>query len=213
MKKNEPKALLVTRILMVLIGNLFIGVGVAAFKFACLGNDPFDGMNMALSDLTGIYYPLLQIIVNVCFFVIQIIWGRKLIGFGTVINALLLGYVVDFSYKIMTSIWALPGNLVIKILIMLLGLILTGFGLSLYQTSDMGVAPYDALALIMDKKIKKLPYFWCRIICDASCALVCFLAGGVMGPGIIVSAFGFGPVISFFNRFVSVPLIKKHQTA
>ena len=194
---------------MCIAGNLFIGAGVAAFKFSLLGNDPFDGMNMALSDLTGLYYPLLQIAVNICFFVIQILLGRDLIGLGTIINAIFLGYIVDFCGKLLNLFATTPDSMILRILIMLAGLIATGLGLSLYQTSDLGVAPYDALAIIMDRKIKKLPYFFCRIICDAGCALVCFLAGGIIGLGTLASAFGFGPVISFFNKKISSKLIRQ----
>jgi hypothetical protein len=31
---------------------------------------------------------------------------------------------------------------------------------------------------------------------------------GFIGPGTLLSAFGFGPVIAFFNRTVSEPLLK-----
>lgn len=207
--KNIPTNERAVRIGMCIFGNLFIGAGVAAFKFSLLGNDPFDGMNMALSDLFHIYYPLLQVIVNICFFLIQIALGRDLIGLGTVINAVFLGFIVDFCAKIMNLVADTPGSMVLRILIMLIGLILTGLGLSLYQSSDLGVAPYDALAIIMDRKIKKLPYFFARIICDAGCAAVCFFAGGIIGLGTIASAFGFGPVISFFNKTLSDKLLKK----
>ncbi len=207
--KNIPARERALRIAMCIFGNLFIGAGVAAFKFSLLGNDPFDGMNMALSDLLHIYYPLLQIMVNICFFVIQILLGRDLIGLGTIINAVFLGYIVDFCARGLDLIADTPESMALRIAIMLMGLILTGLGLSLYQTSDLGVAPYDALAIIMDRKIKKLPYFFARIICDAGCAAVCFFAGGIIGLGTIASAFGFGPVISFFNKTVSNKLLKK----
>lgn len=32
---------------------------------------------------------------------------------------------------------------------------------------------------------------------------------GLIGPGTLLSAFGFGPVIAFFNRNVSEPLLKE----
>ena len=76
------------------------------------------------------------------------------------------------------------------------------FGLSMYQTADLGVSPYDSMALILDRRLPRVPYFWCRIFTDGLCALVCYLAGGIVGLGTLVTAFGFGPVIAFFNRFV-----------
>lgn len=196
------------RICMSLAGNLLVGVGVAIFKVAALGNDPYNGMNMALSELLSLPYPTLQILVNILFFAIQLLAARELIGFGTVVNIFLIGYIVNFTYGLLIQILGSPGSFALQLIAMVIGMLICSLGLSLYQCSEMGTAPYDALALILDRKLPKLPYFWCRILCDGSCALICFLAGGIVGLGTLVSAFGFGPVIAFFNKTVSEPLCK-----
>ena len=198
------------RIAMSLAGNLLVGIGVAIFKFSALGNDPFNGMNMALADLFQVPYPTLQIMVNILFFAIQLLAARELIGFGTVVNIFLIGYIVNFTYGLLVRSLGSPGSFAVQIAAMVTGMLICSLGLSLYQCSEMGTAPYDALALILDRKLKKLPYFWCRILCDGSCALVCFLAGGIVGLGTLVSAFGFGPVIAFFNRTVSEPMARNY---
>ena len=41
-------------VIVMLIGNVILGLGIAIFKLSGLGNDPFSGMVMALSDRTGI---------------------------------------------------------------------------------------------------------------------------------------------------------------
>ncbi len=192
----------------VIIGNIFVGLGVGVFKLSMMGNDPFDGMNMALADVTGIYYPVLQIMVNLLLFVVQLIWGRKLIGFGTVINAFFLGYIATFFYNLLFGIVGKPQSFVLRLFIVFMGVLAISLGLSLYQTADLGVAPYDALALIIHEKAPKIQYFWARIMCDAACALICFLAGGIVGIGTLVSAFGFGPFIQFFNGAVSEKVLK-----
>jgi uncharacterized membrane protein YczE len=48
-------------------------------------------------------------------------------------------------------------------------------------------------------------------MCDACCALICFLAGGIVGIGTLVSAFGFGPFIQFFNKTVSEKILDSKQ--
>lgn len=197
------------RILFVLLGNIFLGFGVAVFKLAGLGNDPFDGMNMALADFFGMYYPLLQVLVNIGFFVIQIIWGRRLIGFGTIVNAFGLGYIVAFWINVLGKFMSTPSLLILQLIMVVVGVLFCSLGLSMYQQADMGVAPYDALSIIMDEKIRKLPYFWARMITDAGCALVCFLAGGLVGLGTIISAFCLGPVIHFFDLHVSKPVLER----
>lgn len=64
-----------------------------------------------------------------------------------------------------------------------LGTLFTGFGCSLYQTPNVGTAPYDSLSIIIHKKFPQISYFWERIFTDAVCALICFLAGGIVGLG------------------------------
>lgn len=199
------------RIGMSLAGNLLVGIGVAVFKLSAMGNDPFNGMNMALSELTGIAYPTLQILVNLLLFAVQLLFARELIGFGTVVNIFLIGYIVKVTYALLDRLFGAPELFALQFAVMLIGMMICSLGLSLYQCSAMGTAPYDALALILDKRLKRLPYFWCRILCDGSCALICLFSGGIVGLGTLLSAFGFGPVIAFFNKKVSRPLLQSEQ--
>ena len=82
----------------------------------------------------------------------------------------------------------------------------------MYQLPDVGVSPYDSLSLIMAKRIKRMPYFWCRMITDGVCALICFVTGGLVGIGTLVAAFGFGPFIQFFNIHFTEKLLKTSET-
>ncbi len=210
LKKYFADAGMKRTLIGVIIGNIFVGLGVGIFKLSMMGNDPFDGMNMALAEVTGIYYPVLQIIVNLLLFVIQILFGRRLIGFGTVINAFFLGYIATFFYNLLFGIVGEPQGFVLRLFIVFMGVLAISLGLSLYQTADLGVAPYDALALIINERFPKIQYFLARIMCDAICALICFLAGGIVGIGTLVSAFGFGPFIQFFNRTISEKMLVKN---
>jgi uncharacterized membrane protein YczE len=196
------------RILASLAGNILVGLGIAIFKFAALGNDPYTGMNMALAETLGIPFPTLQLGVNLLFFLLQLVFARQLIGFGTLFNALFIGSLVDFFYRVMAGTIGGPGTFPVQLLVMLIGMVICSFGLSLYQCSDLGVSPYDAASLILDKKLARIPYFWCRIFTDGVYALICFAAGGIVGVGTLVTAFGFGPFIAAFNRVVS-PMIGK----
>jgi uncharacterized membrane protein YczE len=156
------------RFLVMVLGNIFLGMGVSIFKFAGLGNDPFSGMVMALADAVGVQYANLLVFLNV-------------------------------FYNLWLRMFALPQMLGLQIVIMLIGTVVTGFGVSMYQTPNVGISPYDSLSIIMTKRIPKISYFWNRIFTDAVCALICFLTGGIVGLGTLVSALGLGPVIDFFN--------------
>lgn len=196
------------RFVVMIIGNIFLSMGVSLFKFAGLGNDPYSGMVMALSDVAGIPFANFLILANIAVFTLEIVFGREFIGAGTIINALFVGYMITFFYNLFCRIFTTPENLMVQLITVLIGTIVTGLGVSLYQTPNVGASPYDSLSLIMAKRIPKISYFWHRICTDAICVIVCFLTGGIVGLGTLISAFGFGPVIDFFNIHLTRKLFK-----
>ncbi|MGN1144901.1 MAG: YitT family protein [Acetatifactor sp.] len=213
MLKNYFQRVGVKRILMTVVGNIFIGLGIGIFKLSGLGNDPFTGMNMSLAACVGLEYAHFQVIFNLCLFVVQWFLGKEFIGVGTIVNACFLGYIVTFFYNVLYGLLGVPHILWLQVLVVCIGVVICSFGLSLYQTSDVGVAPYDSLSLITRKHLPRIPYFWHRILDDGIAALVCYLAGGIVGLGTLVSAFGLGPFIHFFNEHFSKKLLisKKNE--
>ena len=86
-------------------------------------------------------------------------------------------------------------------------------GVSLYQSSELGASPYDSLALILDDRFPKIPYFWCRIAVDGTSTLLAWLLGGVVGWGTLACALGLGPFVHFFNQHVSEPFCRVEKSA
>jgi len=191
------------RLAVMVLGNIFLGIGIGIFKLSGMGNDPFSGMVMALSEVAGIDYPVFLIIFNLFIFAAEFIFGRHFIGAGTIVNACLLGYVATFFYDLWQHLFGIPELLWQRLIVVCAGVIVTSFGVALYQTPDAGIAPYDSLSLIMTERWPRIPYFWHRISNDAVAALVCWLAGGIIGPGTLLSAFGLGPFVHFFTEHVA----------
>ena len=102
-----------------------------------------------------------------------------------------------------------PGGFGIRLLLVCIGVVVISFGVSMYQTADAGVAPWDSLSLILTKRVPKISYFWHRIFTDVLAVIVSMIAGGVVGIGTAVCALGLGPVVHFFNRTVSEKLVEK----
>ncbi len=198
------------RVVMMAVGNVFLALGVALFKLSLLGNAAFDGMVMALAALVGIPYAWFLVALNLALFVVELTLGRHFIGIGTLFNSFLNGFIVTFFSWLLPDV---PDALWLRLCVMLVGVVVTSLGLSLYQTSDAGLAPYDSLSLILNERLPKIPYFWCRMATDGFCALVCFLAGGIVGVGTLTAAFCLGPIIHFFNRTVSEKLVKSTASA
>lgn len=193
-----------------LTGNIILGLGVAIFKFSGLGNDPFSAMMMAIADLTPLDYASLAALLNTLFFLIEFIFGKYFIGIGTLVNWVFLGYFATFFYNMMQIVFTNPKNFITQLVYLLIGVIVLSFGISLYQSSDSGIAPFDSLSLIMDKHLP-LPYFWCRLITDVFCAFICFMAGGLLGIGTLICALCLGPFVHFFNHRITYKLMG-HKT-
>lgn len=202
------KSVGIKRIVAMFIGNIILGLGIAIFKYAGMGNDPFSAMVMAAANKASVPYPRFLIFLNIFIFILEFVFGKKYIGAGTLVNAVLLGYFVDFFYDFcLVPIHEPPVVFITMLPVMLLGVCVTGLGVSFYQTSDCGISPFDSLAIIMTERFKKIPYFFNRVFTDACCALVCFLCGGLLGLGTLVCAFGLGPVVHFFNSHLSEKVI------
>ena len=77
----------------------------------------------------------------------------------------------------------------------------------IYQTADLGIAPYDYLSLGL-RDYTPCPYFGCRIFTDALSALLCWLLGGLVGLGTLICAFCLGPFIQFFDRTFSQKVLQ-----
>lgn len=207
------KSLTIRRIVWMVVGNIILSVGVLILKWSGLGNDPYTGMVMSLAgNVFQLSYGVFLIIINCFVFLIQILFGRKYIGPGTFVNWFLIGLLVDlYEFLIGFTGWDASrllnlfgdgGVWPVRIGLAIIGIVVISFACSTYQTADAGIAPYDALSLIISEKTK-IPYFWCRMTTDGICALVCFLTGGIVGVGMLMCAFGLGPIISFFNRHFS----------
>ena len=178
------------RILGMVVGVIIIGLGIALFKQSHLGNDSISALNMRLAELLGISLGAMNIGINVLFFVVEFWFGRKYIGLGTFVNGLGMGYIVTAFYDPIAAAFgpAETLGLPVQLLWMAVAVPVTALGVSLYQTADLGVAPYDYLSLGL-RDHTPFPYFGCRVFTDALCALLCWLLGGLVGLGTLLCAF------------------------
>ena len=196
----KEKNILIRRYLGMTAGVFILSIGIAMFKVSHLGNDPMTALNISLADIFGISLGQQNLIANTVFLLLQIAFGRKYIGAGTFVNGVLIGYVVSFFYDIFTQNfgYAEEKGLIVQLVWVCIAVVVTSLGVSLYQTADLGVAPYDYLSLGLRDKTKK-HYFACRMFTDGASALATFLTGGLVGIGTLISALCLGPIIHFFD--------------
>lgn len=192
------------RIIMTIFGVLIAGFSAGMFNFSNFGMDAFLVFSHGIWKHTPIGFGTFYTILNLIMLVFIFILDRHKIGLGTVINIFLLGYVVEFSSLFFNTLISEP-TVAVRVIFLIVGIIMLCFGSSLYYTADLGVSTYDAVALILsDRKVARFQY--CKMAADLICTSIGFILGATVGIGTLTAAFFMGPIISFFNNLVSIPL-------
>lgn len=195
------------RVFMSFIGVIVSGIAVGLFRNARFGTDPFQVFVNGISNkVTFIDFGTLYMIINLLMLVIIFFLNKKHIGISTFINIFLLGYVVDFSDKVVAGIVGAEPSMAVRIVLMLMAVVILCFASAMYFTASLGVSTYDAVALILEeRKLGKFKYL--RIGTDCVCVAIGFALGAIVGVGTLVTAFFMGPLIDFFNVHVARPFL------
>ena len=194
------------KILICFIAVFGMGFFLSFLMLCNLGTDPCSFMNKAVSLKMGILFGTWQLAMNAIMLIIVIFWDRSSLGFGTIFNMVLVGYYVDFF----DWIWGkcIPAHFFTdpqtRWAIFLVALLCFIISAAFYINSDMGVAPYDALPMIITEKITnrfpKIPKMLIRMVWDFSAILVGTLVGGKPIIGIVLMAIFLGPAISLIGK-------------
>lgn len=190
------------RFIVMMAGLLVMSFGVTLFKFSLTGNDPCNAFFLAFSQLTGINYSVTGLGLNVFLFVFEILLYRKHIGIGTFANWFCVAPVADLMMRTLSPLFPDAVSFEVKLVYLAVGIVVLSLSVSMYQSADLGIAPYDSIALILEERTK-LPYFFARILIDALFSLIAFLCGGLIGLGTLVCVLGLGPIIAFFDKHVT----------
>lgn len=201
------------RFTYMLLGVVLLGIGVTCLRLSGFGTDPFACMVFGLSNHLPISYGTLQVMINTVLFIPVIILYPKSFGIGAFVNMVGLGYIVELCLFLCglcsITVEGLQAMMVVRMLLLLAGICIMCFGIALYMESNLGIAPYDMIAqLIEDKTHKKVPFKWGRISTDMFCILVGFALGGTVGIATIVVGFFTGPVVSSFRDFVKTKMLQ-----
>jgi len=192
------------RIIITITGISILSVGLTFMRYAVLGVDPIVCLNIGIAKQLGISFGLWQLIFCVVLTFCMFIFDKSKIGFGTI-------YVLVVGYKSDVLLWLLEKipvfemfSIQTRIISFAAGLIILYFGAAAYIEANLGLSPYDSIAIIISEKIKKLNWFrWIRVGTDALCVLGGFLLKSDIGIGTLITVLIGGPLIAFFRKHIS----------
>ena len=190
--------------LMSLIGISLISFGTALSQTMNMGLDPFTAINTGASELLGFTLGNYQLFVNAAILAIILFFDRKIIGWGTIFNLVLVGYMIEFFISMLESfIDPTQFAFIVQLLITVVAILIFTFGVALYMDADLGVSPYDAIAPVITDRVSA-SYKTVRMIQDIVVVITAWILGGPVGVSTFITGFLAGPLIDFFsNRFTS----------
>lgn len=196
-KKNFKK-----RFVVVILAVIIMGFALSWLVRVDLGIDPYTSMNLAISDKLDISLGNWQALLNTVMFLAVIAFGREYIGFGTLANMFLVGYALDFFSWLWDML--LPADafdsMLVRILVLIPALAVFVLSAAVYMDVELGTAPYDAIPIMISKRLKKVPFSIVRMTFDTSVIILGLCFGAKIGIVTILMAFTLGPVIAWMGE-------------
>lgn len=199
----------VHRTLRLIFGLFVLALGSFLTIQANVGLAPWDAFSMGFSYITGLSYGKIVVLTGFVIIIIDFLLKEK-IGFGTIINALLIGTFVD----IIASLQLIPKmqSWILGLIMLLIGQFILCIGSYYYISAALGCGPRDALMVALGKRLPNVPIGVIRGTLEGSVLLIGWLLGAKVGIGTVLSVFGIGFLIQFiFHLFRFDVKAVKHE--
>ena len=186
---------LVARIVVLVVGLILFGVGIATLFLADLGVGPWDVLHDALAGLLdrqpgtiilGLGPVLRALLVGL----------RQPIGLATVANVAIIGTTVNVVLAVVDT----PSAMAVRLVLVVAEPKMVAFGSMLYIGGGLGIGVRDGLMTALVDAGLSLRV--ARTLLEATVLVVGGALGGQLGLGTVVFALTVGPVLQFFRARV-----------
>lgn len=190
------------RIVQLFVGLYLYGLGIALIVRGELGVAPWDVLTQGIAKQTGLGFGLITIITSG---VVLLLWIpiRQKPGFGTLMNALLVGPFADLS------LWMIPTglDLWVRIVMLLGGIVVLAAATGLYIGAHFGPGPRDGLMTGLHRRTGWRIWI-VRTGIEVSVLVTGWLLGGNVGIGTLAFALLIGPLCGY-----TIPLFAVRRRA
>ena len=179
------------RVTQLVVGLVLFGFGIGLMLQSGLGVPPWDVLHQGLARQFGLTVGVWSIIVSV---MVLLLWLplRQAYGLGTLLNAVIIGVVID-----LTGV-ALPEAVSTSVAWVMLigGVVLIGIASGLYIGANLGPGPRDGLMTGIAKRGPSIRLT--RVVIEITVLVLGWFLGGTFGIGTIVFALAIGPLVQYF---------------
>ena len=160
------------------VGNVF---GVHA---GSAGTNAWNTLALVISGTTSLSFGTVTLLISVLVIVIDIIFKGR-IGFGTLMNALLISWFSDLLLGIFDFL-PYAQNQFIGAALTIIGQTIISFSTILYMWPGLGCGPRDTLMVIIGKRFPKAPIGFIKFCMELVVLLIGVLLGAPFGLGTVL---------------------------
>ncbi len=168
-----------------------MGLGKALLVLAGIGVSPWTVLAEGIAKTADLSLGITTFLISLS---VLILWVplRRTPGFGTLLNALIVAFMLDFSLPYLLRF----EDLLPQIFLALLSVFTTGLGGAIYLSANLGSGPRDGLMTGL-QALSGRSLSLMRSALEVMLVLAGFALGGTLGLETLFFTFGIGPAIAF----------------
>ena len=199
--KNVPKVLWssnkplnlkpkISSLFFLCFGLALFGLGEGLLIVSAAGASPWSVLAQGIFLNVGYSIGIVTIVISIIVLILWIPLSQKP-GIGTILNALIIGLMIDVCITFVPT----PENYVSQLMLALLAVLIVGLGGGIYLVANLGAGPRDGLMIGLQKKTN-LPIAAVRATLEITVMTIGWYLGGTVGVGTLLFAFGIGPAVA-----------------
>ena len=171
-------------------GLILFGVGEGLLLVSFIGASPWSVLAQGISNYVNLSIGTITFLISLFVIFLWVFLSQKP-GIGTVLNAIIIAAMIDVCLKYVST----PETFVLKIILAIFAVLITGIGSGIYLIANLGPGPRDGLMTGLQKKTN-LPIASVRAFLEISVVSIGWYLGGTVGVGTLLFAFGIGPCVA-----------------
>jgi uncharacterized membrane protein YczE len=171
-------------------GLALFGLGEGLLIVSAAGASPWSVLAQGIFLNVGYSIGIVTIVISIIVLILWIPLSQKP-GIGTILNALIIGLMIDVCITFVPT----PENYVSQLMLALLAVLIVGLGGGIYLVANLGAGPRDGLMIGLQKKTN-LPIAAVRATLEITVMSIGWYLGGTVGVGTLLFAFGIGPAVA-----------------
>ena len=171
-------------------GLVLFGLGEGLLIVSAVGASPWSVLAQGIYLNVGFSVGILTILISVGVLFLWLPLNQKP-GIGTILNALIIGLMIDICIKFVPT----PENYISQLLFAIMAVLTVGLGGGIYLVANLGAGPRDGLMIGLQQKTN-LPIAAVRAFLEITVMSIGWYLGGTVGVGTLLFAFGIGPAVA-----------------